>query len=472
MNIPNYKNTLTKIFVIFFVVALPIIFVLASGYLPNFEGGSLSSVNKTMTVAFNLSPYLSKIEINNQEIGSFTDSIRVKDGTSIDIKFQKEGYVKESINLFAPTNVNTYYKFNPLALLPSNPIIITDGGVKTSGYKFYGFFGNNRVLFSKPMSPKIYSGELDSSLLAGVEEVAGLFDEDNLFDYKILSKTDIYFKKSNKILTLNLDKNKYEALDLKPLGLDIKSIIKYDDNSVYILTKTGNLYNYQIKTKLFKLVDVNISFVSYQPENNFAFVIKEGLVYKINTQTTITLDDLSKNYIADLNNMLAKNTITQIDSFDLVEAEIAKVVKLNNFLFVKNSSTKDYVTYSNKIIDLYEVDKKLLIIETDGIIKMLDLYQSYIYKIASIDPKILTNNPDITISYNTAWGRIFLTSATNMFSLIFDINYNYNELNSVIVKPELTTWQQGKNCAKKTINQAYICIKDDIIEGYKNIRLF
>jgi hypothetical protein len=486
--IPKYRNYMVTIFIIFFVIALPLIFILASGNSPNFDLSG--TYNKTTSIKFDVSPAFSDFYINSNKLSSFTDEIRVPSGKEMEIKISKDGFIEDKISIFGPKDINSYFTISPFSLLPQKNLGTALQNETNKDRVYLTLLSNKYILFKDTKdSKRVFIAEYTVNTITNEQELFGISSDEVAKGFINVGELSYFFKEHQKLLTVNKDSNKFEIIDLEKFNLEIEKMVKYKDDNFYFVNKTGILYKYDQKLKIKTYIDDNVKNIEKIVGENFVYILKDNpnnvTVYSINTQQEIvpellTPDKAIFQTVREVEPLESPSKLVKlIPKLEVYQFYNGTMFLIGTNVFYKSNSSNVIKVIAKDVLALKVFDKKVITLSIDGNITMFDLYNPYIYKVSTLNSEQLKNilesfdrDENIKLTYVFDWSRVMIYTKTNTYSVFFNNDYIYNQANSVKVQTSVVNWQNNKYCHPEIISASQFCITENgKLEIYKNSRL-
>jgi hypothetical protein len=453
--IPTYRQFIPKLFAIVALILIPVTIFLSSGNTV-FNNGAFS---KTLSLKINTLPAFSNIKIGSTDVGSLNTDIKISDGVNVNLSITNKGYKDENWKIYSPKDQNSILTFDPLFMLPN------EGLTLNSEYKITNIIDTNLALGTK--DDKNYFIPYDfSGIKQGVEIKQPITD---LSTKPIKLDDRSYFFDSSKLLLHNY-REQLSIVSFEKLPFKINKLIKVTDNYLLILNNENKLYTYNIDTQEYKfLVDNAYDLQPISSSNSGCLLTSLG-IYKLDKGYIPT----PENFVASKANFLLppEGVIKELYNtsfkpvFNLTQIQNGVVLLINNNLFINQEGIKDWKLIEKNISLQTIVDNKIMYLDKDFNLKLVDIYEQFIYYVTTFDP----DKSDYTyLHYSQDWSRIMFYSNNKIQSLYFNKNFIPNLPTSPILSTKPNTWLESQYCYQEIVEKSQFCVSNGVLKQYRNI---
>jgi hypothetical protein len=449
--IPNYRKFIPKIFAIVAIFLIPITLFLSSGNtLSNSNGFSKSTSLKINTI-----PAFSNIKIGNNNIGNFNSDIKILEGVNTEISITKNGYKTEFWNLSTPVNQNSFLSFDPLFLMPEKGIEFK------SEYNIINIIDKNLAIGMK--NDKYYVVSFDFSGISNHYLIEGNLD---FTETPIKLDDKSYFFPKSRIIISN-ENDKYKVTNLSKLFIADNKVLKTSDDSLIILTKDNKLFNYNLKTDVLKYLREGCYDISNFKNNNVAYIMCDNGIFKIDRGSVVSQDLFIDNkifYYSPIKTAINSNIVN--NKFEILNTQSGVAMLYNGTLFINQEGVREWKAISSNIKQSVVIDNKILFLDEDFNLKMVDIYEQYIYYITTF-----VNNKEEgnKLYYSNDWSRAILYSNSSVQSIFLNKNFIPNLPTTPIIYSKPIEWINQQRCYPEVVEKTQFCLSNNLIIQYRNI---
>jgi hypothetical protein len=453
--IPLYRQFIPKLFAIVALILIPTTLFLSSGN-TIFNNGAFS---KTMSLKVNTLPAFSNIKIGNTDVGSLNTDIKISDGVNINLNITNKGYKDENWKVYSPKDQNSNLSFDPMFLLPNEGLSIN------SEYKITNIIDSNLALGTK--DDKNYFIPYDfAGLKTGIEIKQPIQD---LSTKPIKLDDRSYFFDSSKLMLHNY-KEKLSIVSFDNLPFKIKKLIKVTDNILLILNAENKLYTYNIDTLEYKFLVENAYDIQPIQNSNSGFLLTNLGIFRLDRGFVPTSD----NFVSSKANFLlpAEGVIKELYNtafkpvFKLTQIQNGVVLLINNNLFINQEGIKDWKLIERNVSNHFIMDNKIMYLDKDFNLKLLDIYEQFIYYVTTFDP----DKSDYTyLYYSQDWSRIMFYSNNKIQSTFFNKNFLPYLPTSPVISSKPITWLDSQYCYHEVVEKSQFCISNGVLKQYRNV---
>jgi hypothetical protein len=452
--IPSYRKYIPKIYTVIAFILIPTTLFLSSGSTFNNAGFSQS-----MSLKVNTLPAFSNIKIGNYPVGNFSSDIKILDGVTTNINLNKDGYLSENWDIYAPKNQNSILNLDPLYLLPINSLKLE------SDFQFLTILDTNIAMAKK--EDKFFIVNYD---ITGIKNAFQLKENFNYSGSKSiqLDGRSYYLPNSNIVIT-NLN-DEFKVINLSELFVKTKKVFKTTDNEIIILTDDNKVFTYNIINK-------NLTFAYNQcfdgqesKETNFTFLLCDIGIVQLNKGNILSSDNFNQQKVSFklplegiIKDLYQKNNT----SFKITTSSIGTVLLINNNLYINQEGLKEWKSIENAVIDYTTFDSKILFFNNNKLLKLIDVNDQFIYPMGFFDQ--IESLDDLKVVFYQPWSRIMLINPNSISSIHYSQNYLPNLITTPSTRPQISTWITNQNCFDKIINKSQVCIENGNLNVYRNV---
>ena len=443
---PYYRKVIPQIYKVFFVISMPLILILSTGYLASF-----STISSSATIELETYPYFADRYINDVKINTFSNEIKTEAGSKNTFKFSKENYFDFNLTTYSKEKINSFYKTSGLNLLPKNFI------TSNSNIEIVKELNDNNIIYKNKDGLAVGSVATDRVKLIGlingkdVNFLLNKIDKIGFINNALTVENEaLIFKNENGIFEKKAIEFTGEVLSILDISESGKILFKTKNSS-----DNYRLYSYDIVTKTSTLVSDNLP--------NYYYDLIEKKLY-------VKSDKKIDTYLVTGDNVFAINTtgesqdISKSDiangEFSVTPAYYGKIIKTGSTIYyIKETNNEDNPIFkiAENCINFYSFDDKIIILTKNNIL-FFNLTDNYYYNILEKD---IENVEDSKVYFSKEKNRIFVYSGKDVRSTYFNYTYNYNIANSFVVYSDYDIWISDENCLNKLINNIQFCSRNN-----------
>ena len=453
--IPLYRQFIPKLFAIVALILIPTTLFLSSGN-TIFNNGAFS---KTMSLKINTLPAFSDIKIGNTDVGSLNTDIKISDGVSINLGITNKGYSDENWKIFSPKDQNSNLTFDPLFMLPNEGLSLN------SEYKITNIIDSNLALGTK--DDKNYFIPYDfAGIRQGIEikqPIEGLSTRPIKLDERS------YFFDSSKLLLHNY-KEQLSIVSFEKLPFKINKLIKITDNTLLIINNENKLYTYNVDTLEYKFLVENAYDLQPIQTTNSAYLLTGQGIFKLDKGVVPTADNFvysKANFLLPPEGVLKEFYNTSFKPvFQLHQIQNGVVLLINNNLYINQEGIREWKLMEKNISHHFIIDNKIIYLDKNYNLKLIDIYEQFIYYITTFDP----DKSDYTyLYYSQDWSRVMFYSNNKIQSTFFNKNFLPNLPTSPVISSKPITWLEGQYCYTEIVEKSQFCISNGKLKQYRNV---
>jgi hypothetical protein len=454
------------VFAIFFVICLPFLVVFSLGFSFNIRN---PEIKNSLTIKVQSTPSEAIISTFDQPKGKTPIDLSVPESQNVNLKIERKDFVKEQFAVSADAKKNSFVDLSGLWLLPtasenfvdkdSEPIQIVSESLLINKRKEQ-YFVQSFGLAGYDNEPQIITSEAKISskpleLPKLNSEVATKIEEKNTYWKKIADQT---FYKDN--LFLHRRDNFWQIIDLNSVNLKATKVLKLNDKLALLLDAEKKLWLFNVDTQETKFLDKGINAISSLGMSNNIWVWRDRAIHKINPNNFIN-SNINWNDSVILKNGLVDDEIG--GKFDVQNLFQGVAVQVGKYVF--------YIPdYRDTQWQLLATDVLLIATENETIF-WLDQSNNFSTQNMFNGNKRFLMSLQVTpnsFGYIKDWNRIVFYYDSRVDSLW----YNKEIPNKGVKSFSFNNWINEQKCFNKVINRVQYCLKENILQVYKNNSLF
>ena len=475
----THRRLVFKIFVILFLLLSPFLTVYSLGY-----GLDLSQrkLNHSVDITLQTTPSGALVKANNSPVITTTvipTRLTAKDGYLIHLEVEKEGFLKERLDLWGQPGTNTTARVNPLVLLPEEFNI----SFKDPEKKLLSIVTENLVLYQQKnqLMIQLYSF---SGLLGNPEMVVTeLLDINKILpSFWTNLSNNLYWQEETNLL-LYKRANLWYLLDLGQTNLLIQQIARVDnetilvldlENKVWLLDLPNNLNLLAQSLKKINFLIGDIQGLTFTRSPDIIWFLRKGQIFAVPRENVRNLSSVLE--------------YRELDSYEYTNLSTSDLV--TDFL-AANKIVRFLASYAHQGL-VFQVDQKLYYVPdfaknipvligpevfswfaAGSSLFWLDRsFNLYVQNLNLNIQKFLSQfNLDSNLTYHqlrifyySKWKRLFIFTPKEVYALWFDKDI----FNETIVAYYPVLWVSQASCLSRISNDYQFCLLDGQLINYNN----
>jgi hypothetical protein len=459
------RRTFFLVFAIFFVICLPFLILFSLGYSVNLKN---PEIRNSLSVKLQTIPSGAEVSANEDKKGVTPIDLAINENQNINLKIKLKEYFAEEFVVSSGIN-NSIVDLSNLWLLPTKSEKISE--VK---YDIVQIISENLALLKS--NDRFW---IQSFSLAGFDNDPQLIQLQNK-----ISNKDLSFPKLEEEYQIKLNENQtpwqkisnsafyrdnillwkrenyWQLIDLKKNDINVKKILKVDDNHLAILENEKKLWLFEPDLMDLKFIDQGIEAMNSIGTPSKVWLWRYNTLFRFNS-TDILSGNLDWNRNSFLKNGLIADEIGGI--FDVQNVFQGVAVQVGKYIFyVPDSKENQWQLLTTNTKKFATENETLFWIDDTNNLTSINLYNGY--------KRYITLLPSAPTSFGFVkeWNRLMFYSPNSVSS----IWYNKDILNTDIKIYNNSTWINNQQCFNKIINKVQYCIDNKSLVVYKNNNLF
>ncbi len=459
---PNYRHNFSRIFAIFFVIAVPFIVIYSLGFDLNLANRKL---NNTISINIETLPRGADIINQGKKILETPQELKAKDNQTIPIEIKLDGYQPENFLVWASPDQNTSARITKLSLLPQK----NDEIAKFENVKNLTFLSDSYLLAQR--DNKFFVQQYAFTGAQGnLEEVklTGIVTEITSNNWVNLGQNAFWNPKDN--LVLNKNESTWTLTNLAIFPNSFSSLVVLEQSTFLALDTNNLLWQLNLEVESFIYLEDNIQNLTSTQTPNNVWLRKDNNLIRLNrgiqdVNNFILTDKIYSVFPEEIS--LIPKTVPAWKRMTLESLNQGLLVQIEqNLYYIPDYEPNEWIKLANNA-QVYETSgNSLFWIDDQKIVHTYNLYLKEWNTIATL--KLDENLENVKLSYYSSWNRIFVHTPNKVIAIWFDKEiYNKNILGYYTVE-----WINEANCYNRIVDRYQFCTKDSKLITYKNLSLW